>query len=440
MILLFTFLTIAFSHAYTPEEVTQLVLDRFPLIEEADRKARAQEAMELSAKGSFDHKLKAKTLKRIEDKYDNDFFQVELQRQTGLGGLALVAGLRQGTGVFPAYDGKLETSSAGEIFAGLTLPLLQGFKTDEARSNLGIAKLESEQAKEELRLKKNMYVHKALSLYYKWLLTRKIVGVQESILKLAETREEMVGRRHRQGDVEGIKKTDAERSVLKRRSEVLKTKAKQRLLEAELRLYLPELPENDILPETPWPQKSKGALLLSELPQLKILNLERQKIEIRRRLAENQKLPELSVSLLGSKELSRDVPYDPEVLQVAVGFSFPLENRKARGKSVAEEYKKGALEKRLEFGSQDYSFSYEALKDSYKILLQSWTNLKSEAKSTDTMARGERAKWRQGGSDLYFVNLREEDVADVEIKKWSTIVELAQTDLDLRLLEVNLVP
>ena len=99
-----------------------------------------------------------------------------------------------------------------------------------------------------------------------------------------------------------------------------------------------------------------------------------------------------------------------------------------------------AIEKRLEFSTKDYALSYQSLRESYDILLESWTNLKNESQATETMARGERSKWQQGGSDLYFVNLREEDVADVEIKKWSTIVELAQTDIDLRLLEVSLVP
>lgn len=426
--------------AYTPEEVTKIVLERFPLIEEADRKAAAQEALVTSAKGGFDHKLKAKTRNRIDGDYENDFYQVEVQRQTGLGGLGLNAGIRQGIGLFPAYDGKLKTSTGGEIFAGLTLPLLRGFNTDRNRTDLEVAKLEEAQAKEELRLKKNMYVHKALSLYYKWLLGRKILGVQESILKLAETRESMVGRRHRRGDVEKIKEVDAKRSVLKRRSEILKTQAKQRLLEAELRLFIPELPEADVLPEKPWERKFKGKLQLAELPQLRILELEKKKITSRRRLAENEKMPELSVALLGSRELTADGPYGREAIQVGVGFTFPLENRKARGKTVAEEYKKKALEKRLEFSSREYALSYESLRESYGVLLESWTNLRSESEATDTMARGERAKWQQGGSDLYFVNLREEDVAEVEIKKWSTIVELAQTDIDLRLLEVALVP
>ncbi len=440
MIFLISFLTITFVHAYTPEEVTQIVLERLPLIEEASRKARAQEALVTSAEGSFDHKLKAKSRNRLEGDYDNDFYEIEIERRTGLGGLGLAAGVRRGQGLFAPYDGKLNTSSGGEIFAGLTLPLLQGFRTDEARTNLEIAKFESKQADQELRLKKNMYVHKALTLYYKWLLNRKILIVQESILKLAENRQSMISRRHRRGDVEGIKKTDAERSVLKRRSEILKTKAKQRILEAELRLYLPELPEKDILPDQPWSRKSQGKLLLGKLPQLRILELEREKIKARQKLASNQKLPELSVALIGSRELSSDGPYGRDALQLGVGFSFPLENRKARGKTVAEEYKKMAIEKRLEFSTKDYALSYQSLRESYDILLESWTNLKNESQATETMARGERSKWQQGGSDLYFVNLREEDVADVEIKKWSTIVELAQTDIDLRLLEVSLVP
>lgn len=440
MIFLISVLTIAVCHAYTPDEVAKIVVERFPLIEEANLKAKAQNSLVTSAEGSFDHKLKAKFRNRIEEKYDNEYFMVAIERQTTLGGLNLVAGYNQGNGLFAPYDEELKTSGAGEIFAGLTLPLLQGFRTDEARTNLAIAKIEENQAKEELRLKQNMYVHKALSLYYKWLLQRKIIGVQESILKLAENRMEMIERRHRRGDVEGIKKTDAQRSVLKRRSEILKSKAKKRLIEAELSLYLPQLPEKDVLPLKPWDKKSAGVLKTNELPQLRILELERQKTKLRQKLADNQKLPELDLQVMGYRELSQNAPYDPDELKVGVGFSFPLENRKASGKTVAEEYKKKAIERRLSFGTSEYSLSYSALLDSYKILDKSWENLVAESEATERMARGERAKWQQGGSDLYFVNLREEDVADVEIKKWSTIVDLAQTDIDLRLLEVALVP
>ena len=92
--------------ALSEEELTQSILKNFPLIEEASLKAKASTAEVEASKGAFDHKLTFKSRNRIEDKYENQFIETTLERQTALGGLGLVVGHRQGIGVFPAYDGK----------------------------------------------------------------------------------------------------------------------------------------------------------------------------------------------------------------------------------------------------------------------------------------------------------------------------------------------
>ena len=133
-------------------------MTNFPLIEEARLKASVAGAEETAAEGAFDYKLMFKSRNRIEEKYDNNFFETSIERQTGFGGSTLFAGHRQGQGHFPAYDGKYETSGGGEIFAGISVPLLRNFKTDEFRTNLRVKHIEKKQAELQVHLKKMIYV------------------------------------------------------------------------------------------------------------------------------------------------------------------------------------------------------------------------------------------------------------------------------------------
>ena len=152
------------AFALNEDELTQSVLKHFPLIEQATLKYESSRAEVEAAQGAFDHKLTFKSRNRIEDKYENQYFETPIERQTRYSGLALIAGHRSGQGVFPEYDGKYRTSGAGEMFAGITMPVLRGFQSDEYRLNVELAKLRKGIASAEVELKKNVTVHKALSL------------------------------------------------------------------------------------------------------------------------------------------------------------------------------------------------------------------------------------------------------------------------------------
>lgn len=189
MIFLLPLIFSASVSAVTEEEISASILKHFPLVEQASLKYEASRGEVEAARGAFDHKLTFKSRNRIEDKYENQYFESTIERQTAMGGLSLIAGHRQGLGNFPAYDGKYETSSAGEIFAGIALPVLRNFQTDEMRLNLKLAKLRKTIAKAELNLKQNIYLHKGLSLYYKWLFANQKLKIRESVLKIAEERQ-----------------------------------------------------------------------------------------------------------------------------------------------------------------------------------------------------------------------------------------------------------
>lgn len=170
-----------------------------------------------------------------------------------------------------------------------------------------------------------------------------------------------------------------------------------------------------------------------DLPQLLILENELKIREAEKKLWTQSQLPGLNLELLGAKELSRNQPYDPNNLQVGVKFDFPLENRKAEGKTTATEYKWKALERQRTYAEQElrrlFNFSMEAISLSKKR----WEFTSGEFEKTTILAKAERTRWNQGASDLYIVNLREQDAAEADIKRWKIWLKYHQYLLDSRL-------
>lgn len=444
---LITFVFSIHAMALTEDEVKKSVLENFQLIQEAELKLEAQNASVTAASGEFDHKLKFKSRNRIEDKYDNDYIETSLSRNTGIKGIELLAGHRQGSGQFAAYDGKYDTSAAGEIFAGISIPLLRNFSTDASRTNLEIAKIEKEQANQSVKIKKIQSVHKAVTLFYELVLEEKILFIKEGLLKLALDRTKMLEKKYTLGDIEKVKLTDNQRSIAKRQDEILKSEMKIQSLRAKLSVYLPTLTVPDLITEKNFDPTARidlakpalnRSLDLEKLPQVAILKAERQKLKLEKDLYEQQKLPGLGLQVLGAKELSGRQPYDPERLQVGVQFDFPLENRKAEGKTVAQEYKVQALDKNLQYVNNELTRTYDYIVRAIELGHKRLENVSNEVLNTTKMASVEKTRWIQGSSDLFVVNLREEDVGDAEVRKWTTFYGIKQNMIDYQLLNATI--
>jgi hypothetical protein len=427
--------------ALTEKEVAQSVLSNFSLIQEAELKLESAKGEVTSAEGSFDHKLVFKSRNRLEDQYANQYFETTLERQTAIGGTNLVVGHRQGIGSFPAYDGKYQTSGAGEIFAGLSVPVLRNFKTDEFRTNLKIKQIEKKQAELDLQLKKMIYMHKALTLYYKWILETQKLKINKSIFELALERHNMIRKKFEAGDIEKIKVTDNQRAIDKRSGDIVKNEIELSKLRALLSIFLTDDKGTPLLiPLESSPEyilQTKESLeFFSDITknhQVKILHFEIEKLKLEAIFFDQSKLPGLNLELLGAKEMSSNRPYDPESLQVGIKFDFPLENRKAEGKSVAYIYKLKAIEKRQQYLelelSQQLRFFSKASADSKTR----WEITNKEFEGSLKMADAEKKRWSQGASDLFIINLREQDVADVDIRRWTALYDYHQYHLDARL-------
>ena len=430
--------------AVTSVDVTTSILEHYPLISASELKAQAAEGEVTAAQGSFDHKIKFKGEFWRQSPYNNEYYETFIERQTSLGGAKILAGHRQGAGNFNYYDLKKQTSPAGQIFAGITLPVLRNFQTDEYRTSLKISKLEKEKADQELILKKLISVHKGLSLYYKWILQCKKLEITRHLLDLAKKRQDMIEKKFKSGDTERLKVTDNRRQINKRESEFIKAELEERMYATQLSLFLRDKNGN---PQVPAPMTDAQSILerkysspkVSEtLPQTKILSADLAINRAQYDLSDQSKLPGLSVDVLGGRELSQRPNYGEHILQVGINFDFPLENRKGEGKTVAYHYKRLAVEKELLYMRQELEQQAKFSELASENAISRFQTTNSEYENTASVAKGELRKWELGASDLFVVNLREQDQADVDIRRWSAMYDYHQAKLDLGLFTASL--
>jgi cobalt-zinc-cadmium efflux system outer membrane protein len=445
---IFIFILLYSSSAWclSEQDVIKSVLTHFPLIDEANLKADSAEGEVTAAKGEFDHKLRFKTRLWRQQPYNNEYYETYLERQTPWGGAKLVAGHRQGAGSFNYYDLKKDTSTAGQVFAGITLPILRNLQTDAYRTNLRMSQIRREQAAQEVKLKKLMYVHKGLSSYYRWVLGLKRLEVYRQLLGLAQERQKMLEKKFKAGDSDRLKVTDNARQINKRQGEVLKAEVELRKLEADLALFVRDQEGKPV--QVSSVQNAEVILLnkrtpglasgMKTNPQITILNFEQQLNQAEYDLNNQAKLPGLNVDVSGAQELSNRPGYGDHILQVGVNFDFPLENRKARGKSVAYHYKKKAVEKELLYAQQQIEQQYRYSVSASETSHRKWQVSKIEYENSKRVADGERKKWALGASDLFVVNMREQDLADVDLRQWSALYDYHQYNLDASLFSASL--
>lgn len=428
MILLFLILPFFAEASVQWQDVESNVLNNLPKLLSSRQKVIAQQGALKSAEGGFDHKIKAKTVNQFENTYDNQFHEIELSRQTKLMGSRLFLGQRQGTGFFPGYDEKYKTSSQGEIYAGLNLPVLRNLLTDEFRTNLEIERLELQIRKEQWRLDAIELLQKSFETYLKWITVSEKLKIYQKLAEVAEMRQTFFEKKFKAGDVEAIKLTDNQRSLSKRKAELIKIEQEWEFVRRELSNYYPAV-LNISIEKTPSIQtfafETEDRLAKDSLPQFKILNYELSQIKQKTDYYHSQSLPELNIMLEGSRDIGRSqFVKDPDQLRVGLQIEIPLENNKAEG---------GVTEQRSKFKATEYQFNWlsrlwQTQMDQIEVSINKLRSLTSqveiEVSSSEKMSEAERRKLAEGDGDLFVVNIREQDEAKSKVKLYNTLKEL----------------
>jgi outer membrane protein TolC len=430
----------------TLEEVLDSVREQHPQMAAARQGMATAEAELLSAKGGFDTLLKAKGAYVPFSYYPREQLDAVLEQPLALGGTRLFAGYRLGQGKFPVYYGQNETLSAGEVRAGVEVPLWRNGTIDKRRADLAKARLRLDiagftLAGEQLELQREAAYH-----YWDWVAAGRQLTIAAAQHVLAVTRHDQLARRAAQGDIPQIEHTENERVLLEREADLIAARRKLEQTALKLSLYLRDQEGNPLrvsasrLPgDLPTPDADFSSELdawvdkaLRQRPELRELALQRDVVQLDAELARNQTAPAVDLGVSVARDLGNGPEsLRPTELQATLTLDIPLQARAARGQVQAAAARRATVEAKARLTRDKVATE---VRDSLSALHAAYERVglaKSAADVARRLAQAELARFEHGATSLLFVNLREQAAADAEFKEVKALVDYHRAVVDL---------
>lgn len=421
----------AFAHAeeatLTPAEVMQSALTHYPSIASAIEGQRYADGQLMEAQGSFDLTFEQELYGRADGYYDGRQSDSRLVKPMPYMNSNVYGGYRISDGDFPIYEEKRITNSGGEYLFGVQLSLLRNRLIDERRLGVANSMIAREIADIELELTRLGIQHDALYHYWQWLAAGHTARIYADLLELAQQRQKNLQKQVKEGDVAAILLTENRQNLIRREAQKNEAERDFHMKSLALSLYLrdaggqPMIPAARAVPE--WPAGSLVAdyenimANIAKRPEIALLAQNIQRTENMERMGENSLLPKVDLNIemsndMGAGSYTRD---EAEAL-VKLNVSVPLQRRLGEGKTrqAKAKLRQLELEKRL-------------TQDRLQVQMQqSLSNLQRHARFIDLtleekklalqMQDAERIKFREGGSDFFLLNLREEKSAEANIR------------------------
>jgi len=455
-ILLFLIFSIAplTSHAISPEEVVASSLKHSPKVIEALQNVIEKESKVSESSGAFDAKIKSKMNLRTEGFYSGDIYKAEIEKVMPFANSKFYAGGRQSFGDFPSYEGKFKTQTAGEVFAGFSLSLLRGFSIDANRYSLKQSQQDLLQSKLKAEKVKITIQTMALKSYWTWVIKGHELSVFNNILNLAKSRARKISKRIKAGDLARIYGVENDQYIKKWESEAIRSEMEFVKSAYYLSLFFRDKTGRPITPiKASLPKlESKALKKLMNLNKvynkalnsdlfLQKLNSQKEQADLDVQMGKNFLMPKLDLNL----ELSQDngsgaADLNESESRVMLNFEIPLQFRKGKGKMRAGKAKIASLKTqqlwtsdKLLVETKSLMLKLNSFSDLYKITAE-------QVKLSEKLAAAERKKFFRGASDLILVNLRDENLAQAQIKNLSSRLKYQFVDAEIRNLLVEFIP
>lgn len=368
--------------------------------------------------------------------YRNDYFKAGVEQATQFQGMSYFTGYSMGRGAYPSYEGKRQTDSGGEYKAGVRLPTLRDRSIDSRRAELRKAMIGRRIADLGVDQQRLLIIQLATRRYYDWLAAGRRYRAAAEVLRVAERRDQQLKETARLGQIPQIDVTDNLRAILTRRAQVIELERAVQLAAIELSLFLrddrgdPLLPAAAMLPPAfpalrEWNKQRMMEdieLAVKRRPEMQRFALQRGQVEIDRKLARNQLMPNLDVALSYTRELGeRVVRRGPDELELSLIFDLPMQRRSAKGRDQAALARITQFDQRERFAKDQV---VAEVRDAYSALLAAYRRaqvLREEVEITQQLETAERVRFELGEGTLFLVNLREQATFDTAIREVSAL-------------------
>jgi len=412
------------SHAVQYAEVVDSVYRSYPLLESALFSRNVAMGQQIGAAGAFDLKVKGASENGPQGFYQTYRQNIGVVQPTYWGG-ELFAGYRIGRGDFQPWYQERQTNDGGEFKAGVMLPLARNRNIDTRRADLWKAGYGRSLAEPDIQAQLIGFVLEASYAYWDWVAAGENHRIATRILALANERTSRIESQVQAGFLDPPELTDNLRLVAIRQAKVADTRRKLQQTAAKLSIFWrdtggnPIVATEDQLPGFSEPDPVDDDRLQADIaeallrrPELRMLDILRQQIQVDYSEAVNQLQPEVNAVLWGSQDMGaptsskRDKsPYESEA---SVFLEVPAQRRKARGKMTETQGKMAQLSAKRRITedkiSVDVQMAHAALKSAYEQV-----SLTQDAlEYAEDLAARERKNEEVGAADMLKVTLREQ--------------------------------
>ncbi len=410
-------------HAVQFDEVVSSVYRSYPMLESAVLSRNVALGQQVGASGAFDLKLKGASENGPQGFYQAYRQSVGVVQPTYWGG-EVFAGYRVGRGDFQPWYQERQTNDGGEFKAGVQVPLARNRDIDTRRAELWKAGYQRNLAEPDIQAQLISFVQEASYAYWDWVAAGENHRIAKRILALAEERTGRIKAQVKAGLVDPPELTDNLRLVAIRQAKVADTRRKMEQTAAKLSVYWRDSQGNPIvateaqLPGFPETEPVEDDLsiniqqALAQRPELRMLDLLRQQVQVDYSEAVNQLQPELNAVLWGSQDVGaptsskRDKsPYESEA---SVYLDVPIQRRKAHGKMTETQGKIAQLSAKRRITADKISVDVQM---AHAALRSAWEQVEFTRESleyAEDLAVRERTNQEAGASDLLKVSLREQ--------------------------------
>ncbi len=414
------------------DRVLDATLAHHPALKGEMQERVAADADLLSARGAFDPSIKGEGLSYTTGGYSGTYGGAYIEQPLELFGSRVFGGYRLGDGTFPIYENYYETNDGGEAQAGVEIPLLRDGPTDRRRTQIGRSQAGLQIADAMVEQRRVDLARAAAMTYWDWTAARNKLSVYARLLSVANERDKQIAERVKKGDLPEFDRTDNQRAVLQRQQQLLTSERQVKAAEFQLALFYRDANGEPVdvsafksLARIPQPlfvsQSSVDAPLQEALdarPEFKAISGQREQNQLELRLARNQILPRLDLRVFAARDYGEgDEKRQETELKGGLRIEIPLRTRTQQGRLDFFEAKQRKLDFTETFLKERIRADVQDALNGVEVARQKVVVAAQEVKASKELAEGELKRFNLGDSNLIFVNLREQNFADAEVRE-----------------------
>ena len=440
------------AHADTPSLRDVLLSSgkHFPAISQAKAKRDAAEGEVQEALGAFDFTLNNDTTTRTSGFYDGKQTSSKFVKPLQDFNAKLSAGYRVSDGTFPIYEDYNFTNNGGEFNLEVFLSLLRDRDIDDDRLALWNSRLNAKKAQQELLLAKVSTQNAAMKAYYEWLAASEIYKINTTLLKLAQDRQKALTSRSTEGDVASILLTENNQYLFRR--EGLMNDAERLLKNAATNLsfywrndkgemLVPSKPGTSLRApdKTALTEELNPEQLYENRPDIKVIDAEIAKYQNELKAAENRLLPRADVVMRTSRDSGDgSITRRGTDNMIGVSVSIPLQNNTAEGKIAKSKAEIKSLQHERELRRNRILQQLRIVENNLTASKKLMELARKEKDAAKKMQVAEEKIFKNGGSDYFLLNMREENFAMANVKYTTAMLDLHRVLADYYAITIDL--